>query len=182
MGLFDSVSDFVVGKAEDVAGSVVKAVPLPSSVTRLGNKIANSKALRLGEKLAGAMKTYGSKISHVGKSISKGADAVGKFTGKAASLTSGIPVVGAAAGIVNKGVQGASAVGSGLQGVGGAMTKVGGAAQGVIRVGRSLGGMKTGGELISGMRDVARASNEMGGATTNLVSQARTMGTKLQRR
>ena len=118
----------------------------------------------------------------MGKAISHGADAVGKYSGKAASMLGGVPIIGTAAGLLNKGVQGASLVGGGLQGVGGAMTKVGGAAQGVIRVGRSMGGMKTGGDLISSMRDVARASGEMGGATNNLVTQARGMGSKLQRR
>jgi len=171
MGMFDSIVSSVTG-----------VIPLPSSVKRFGNKIAHSKALRIGDKIAGGIKSIGTKVSHVGKALSHGADVVGKFSGKAASLTSGIPLVGTAAGLLNKGVQGASLVGGGLQGVGGAMTKVGGAAQGVIRVGRSMGGMKTGGDLISSMRDVARASGEMGGATNNLVSQARNMGTKLQRR
>ena len=175
MGLFDSV-------VSSVGGAIGGVIPLPGAVKRFGNKIAHSKALRIGDKIAGGIKSIGSKVSHIGKSISHGADVVGKFSGKAASLTSGIPLVGTAAGLLNKGVQGASLVGGGLQGVGGAMTKVGGAAQGVIRVGRSMGDMKNAGDLVSTMRDIARSSNEMGGATSNLVSQARSVGTKLQRR
>ena len=182
MGLFDSVSDFVVGKAQDVAGSVVKAIPLPGSVKRLGNKIANSKALRFGEKVAGSMVKYGHKADSLGKKITQGADAVSKYTSKLASVTGGIPVIGAGAGLINKGVMGASALGGGLSAVGSGVAGMGKSAQGVIRVGRSLGEMRTGADLISGMRDVARASNEMGGSTRNLVSQARSVGTKLQRR
>lgn len=159
-----------------------KHIGLPSGIKRLGNKIAHSKALRFGEKLAGGMARIGHKAAQVGKAISHGADVVGRFTGKAASFTSGIPIVGSVAGIVNKGVQGAGMVGKALQAGGSAVEGVGKAGQGLIRVGRSMGEMKTGGDLVSTMRDVARASQNMGGATTNLVSQARTLGSSLQRR
>ena len=168
MGLFDSVSNFVVGKAEDVAGSVVKAVPLPSSVKRFGNKIANSKALRIGEKLAGGAVRIGNKMNSIGKSVHS-------ITGKAASVLGGVPVVGTAAALVDKAAMGSMALG-------GALSSAGGAAQGVIRVGRSMGEMKTGGDLISTMRDVSRASDKMGGSGRNLVSQARSLGSGLQRR
>ena len=157
MGIFDSI-----------VGNVAGVVPLPSVIKNFGSKIANSKVLRIGEKVAGAVQRIGHKVKHVG-------DVAGKFTSKAASLTSGIPLVGTAAGMANKLAQGASLVGGGMEGAGRA-------AQGVIRVGRSLGAMKTGGDLMSGVRDMARASNEMGGATRNLVSQARSVGSTLQRR
>ena len=168
MGLFDSVENFVVGKAKDVGGSIVKAVPLPSAVKSFGQKIANSKALRIGEKIAGGAVRIGHKMTQVG-------DAVHSVTGKAVSLTSGIPILGAAVGIADKAAMGASGLGRGV-------STAGSAAQGVIRVGRSMGSMKTGGDLISSVRDLSRASQKMGGATSNLVSQARSVGTSLQRR
>jgi len=167
MGLFDFAS---------------KHIGLPSAIKRFGHKIANSKALRFGDKIAGGVKRIGHKISHVAGKISHGADMVGRVTGKVASFTSGIPVVGSVAGIVNKGVMGVGAVAKGVGAVGSAMERAGSSAQGVIRVGRSLGDMRTGADLVSGMRDLARASSEMGGATSNLVSQARSVGTTLQRR
>ena len=176
-----SIGSFISGVAGDVVGSVAKVVPLPSSIKRFGNKLANSKALRFGEKIAGGAVRIGHKMGSVGKAISHGADVVGKYSGKAASLLGGVPIVGTAAALVNKGVQGASLVGKGLQGVGGGLEGAGKAAQGVIRVGRSMGGMKTGGDLISSMRDVSRASQNMGGATSNLVAQARSAGSNLQR-
>ena len=159
-----------------------KHIGLPSGIKRLGNKIAHSSALRFGAKLAGGMARIGHKAAQVGKAISHGADVAGRFTGKIANFTSGIPIVGSVAGIVNKGVMGAGAVGKALQVGGSAAERVGKAGQGLIRVGRSMGEMKTGGDLVSTMRDVARASQNMGGATTNLVSQARTLGSSLQRR
>ena len=122
------------------------------------------------------------KVGQVGHAISSGASSVGKITGVAARLTSGIPIVGTAVGLVDKGAMAAKGIGAGLEGLGSAAERVGGAAQGVIRVGRSMGEMKTGGDLISTMRDMSRASSKMGGATSNLVSQARSIGSNLQRR
>ena len=157
MGLFDSVVSKVSG-----------VVPLPSAVKRFGQKIAHSKALRIGEKIAGGAVRLGHKMSKVG-------DAVHSVTGKAVSLTSGIPILVTAVGMADKAAMGASALGKGV-------ATAGSAAQGVIRVGRSMGSMKTGGDLISSVRDLSRASQKMGGATSNLVSQARSVGTSLQRR
>lgn len=167
---------------DSIVGKVAGVVPLPGAIKRFGNKIAHSKALRIGEKIAGGAVRIGHKMSSVGKALSHGADAVGKYSGKAASMLGGIPIVGTAAALVNKGVGVAGLAGKGLQGVGGGLSGAGKAAQGVIRVGRSMGEMRTGGDLISSMRDVARASANMGGATHNLVSQARSAGTRLQRR
>ena len=171
MGLFDSV-----------VGSVAGAIGLPGVVKRFGSKIANSKALKFGAKVAGGAVRIGSKMSSVGKAISHGADVVGKYSGKVASITSGVPVVGAVAGLLDKGVKIGHVAGSGLQAGGGALSSAGKAAQGVIRVGRSAGNMKTGGDLISTVRDLERASGKMGGASHNLVSQARSIGTTLHRR
>lgn len=168
MGLFDSIGGFVSDKVSDVGGAVVKAVPLPSSVKRFGKKVANSKALRFGEKVAGGAVRLGQKMKSVG-------DKVHSVSGKAASVLGGVPVVGTAAALVDKAAMGTSALG-------GALSSAGGAAQGVIRVGRSMGEMKTGGDLISTMRDVSRASDKMGGSGRNLVSQARSLGSGLQRR
>ena len=159
-----------------------KHIGLPSAVKRFGNKIAHSKALRIGEKVAGGVKNFGHKMSHIAGKVARGADMVGKVTSKVAGFASGVPIVGTAAGLVNKGVMGVGLAARGAQGVGKALESVGGAAQGVIRVGRSLGEMKTGGDLISSVRDLSRASSKMGGATNNLVSQARSVGTTLQRR
>ncbi len=159
-----------------------KHIGLPSAVKRLGNKIAHSKALRIGEKIAGGVKKIGHKVGQVGHAISHGASAVGKVTSIAARVTGGIPIVGTVAGLVDKGAMAAKGIGAGLEGLGGAAERVGGAAQGIIRVGRSMGEMKTGGDLISTMRDMSRASSKMGGATSNLVSQARSIGSNLQRR
>lgn len=159
-----------------------KHIGLPGAVKRLGNKIAHSKALRIGEKIAGGVKKIGHKVGQVGHAISSGASTVGRFTSIASRATSGIPIVGTVAGIVDKGAMAAKGLGAGLEAVGGAAERVGGAAQGVIRVGRSMGEMKTGGDLVSTMRDLSRASSKMGGATSNLVSQARSIGSNLQRR
>lgn len=159
-----------------------KHIGLPSAVKRFGNKIAHSKALRFGEKLAGGVKNFGHKMSHIAGKVAHGADMVGKVTGKIAGFTSGIPVVGSVAGIVNKGVMGVGGLAKGAQGLGRALEGAGSAAQGVIRVGRSMGEMRTGGDLISSVRDLSRAAGKMGGATNNLVSQARSVGTTLQRR
>jgi len=157
MGLFDSVVKKVSG-----------VVPLPGAIKSFGQKIAHSKALRMGEKIASGAVRIGHKMTKIG-------DAVHNITGKAVSVTSGIPILGAAVGLADKAAMGASALGKGVSGAGSA-------AQGVIRVGRSMGEMKTGGDLISSVRDLSRASQKMGGATSNLVSQARSVGTSLQRR
>lgn len=157
MGLFDSVVNKVSG-----------VVPLPGAIKSFGQKIAHSKALRMGEKIASGAVRIGHKMTKIG-------DAVHNITGKAVSATSGIPILGAAVGMADKVAMGASALGKGVSGAGSA-------AQGVIRVGRSMGEMKTGGDLISSVRDLSRASQKMGGATSNLVSQARSVGTSLQRR
>lgn len=168
MGIFDSVTGFIEGKAADIGGAVAGVVPLPSVVKNFGNKIANSKALKFGEKIAGGAKRIGDKMNSIGTKVHS-------VSSKVASMTAGVPIVGAAAGLVDKAAMGSMALGKGL-------SAAGGAAQGVIRAGRSMGGMKTGGDLISSMRDVSRASQQMGGATSNLVGQARSMGSSLQRR
>jgi len=160
MGIFDSV-------VRSVGGAVGGVIPLPGSIKRFGNKLAHSKALRIGEKIAGGAVRLGHKMTSIG-------DTVHKYSGKAASVLSGVPLIGTAAGMVDKAAQGASVLGKGISGVGGA-------AQGVIRVGRSMGEMKTAGDLVSTMRDVSRASANMGGSTRNLVSQARSLGSGLQR-
>jgi len=168
MGIFDSIGGFVSDTASDVGGAVAKAIPLPSSVKRFGKKVANSKALKFGEKVAGGAVRLGHKMTSVG-------DAIHKVSGKAASMLGGVPVVGTVAGLVDKAAVGVSGLGKGV-------SSVGSAAQGVIRVGRSMGEMKTGGDLVSTMRDVSRASDKMGGSSRNLVSQARSLGSGLQRK
>jgi len=147
-----------------------------SDIKRLGTKIegAVGKGLRFGEKAAKSATRLGDKIAHV-------AGKAQEVTGAASSMLAGVPVLGAAAGIADKIARGAEMGGKALSAAGGTASGAIGAGQNIVRTGRSMMEARGGGDLKASMRDIQREAGNIKGAGQDLRSQAKSMGTKLQR-
>ncbi len=154
MGLANFFSEVASGRgieainkeANRVGGNVKK------EANRLGDKASN--IIRLGEKVA-------DKVGQIGDKISSVAGKVETFTDPIASFTAGIPVVGTATALVNKGVKGAGMLGEGISEGAKATKSMLEKGDNLIRTGRGLLEAKSGGDVIKTARDIARQGGDI---------------------
>ncbi len=154
MGLANFFSEVASGRgleainkeANRVGGNVKK------EANRLGDKASN--VIRLGEKVA-------DKVGQIGDKISSVAGKVETFTDPIASFTAGIPVVGTATALVNKGVKGAGMLGEGLSEGAKATKSMLEKGDNLIRTGRGMLEAKSGADVIKTARDIARQGGDI---------------------
>jgi hypothetical protein len=154
MGLANFFSEIASGRgieainkeANRVGGNVKK------ETNRLGDKASNG--IRLGVKVADKVGQFGKKVSDVAGKVST-------FTDPLADFTAGIPVVGTATALVNRGVKGVGAFGSAVEEGAGATKSMLQKGDKLIRTGRGVLEAKSGGDLIKTARDIARQGGDI---------------------
>lgn len=154
MGLANFFSEVASGRgleainkeANRVGGNVKK------EANRLGNKAQN--VIRLGEKVA-------DKVGQLGKKVSDVAGKIETFTDPIADFTAGIPVVGTATALINKGVKGAGMLGSAVEEGAKATKSVLEKGDNLIRTGRGVLEAKSGADVIKSARDIARQGGDI---------------------
>eukprot|EP01050_Picozoa_sp_SAG11_P028818 SAG11_NODE_7860_length_1087_cov_0.867409_2_plen_192_part_01 len=104
-----------------------------SSVKRLGEKVVNTggDALRFGNKVAGSVAQFGDKVANV-------ASQVQSFSAPVAAAVSGVPVIGTAAGLINKGAMAVERVARGVSEGARMSEKMIGRGQSIVRKGRDF--------------------------------------------
>lgn len=154
MGLANFFSEVVAGRgieainkeANRVGGNVKK------EANRLGDKASN--VVRLGVKVA-------DKVGQLGKKVSDVAGKISTFTDPIADFTAGIPVVGTATALVNKGVKGVGALGSAVEEGAGATKSMLQKGDKLIRTGRGMLEAKSGSDVVKTARDIARQGGDI---------------------
>ena len=151
MGLANFFSEVASGKGMEAINKEANRVGgnTKKEVNRLGDKAEN--VIRLGEKVAEKVGQFGKKVANV-------AGAVENFTDPIADFTAGIPIVGSASALVNKGVKGVGAFGSAIEESASATKSMLEKGNKLIRSGRNVLEAKNAGDLIQNARDVARQS------------------------
>tara|TARA_R110000803_G_scaffold93185_2_gene160693 strand:+ start:1375 stop:1833 length:459 start_codon:yes stop_codon:yes gene_type:complete len=147
-----------------------------SDLKRFGTKVAGgvSAGLRFGDKVAKGATRLGHKIASVASDAQK-------YTGAAASLLGGVPVLGTAAALANKFAMASEVGGNALSAAGTTASGAIGAGQNIVRTGRSMMEARGGGDVRASMRDIQREAGNITASGQDLRSQAKAMGTKLQR-
>lgn len=154
MGLANFFSEVAAGRGLDAINKEANRVggSAKKEAHRIGNKAEN--AIRYGEKIADKVGQFGAKVSDVAGKIES-------FTDPIADFTAGIPVVGTAAALVNKGVKGVGALGSVVEEGAGATKSMLEKGDKLIRTGRGLLEAKNAGDVIKTARDVARQGGDI---------------------
>tara|TARA_B110000902_G_scaffold266694_1_gene355592 strand:+ start:1410 stop:1871 length:462 start_codon:yes stop_codon:yes gene_type:complete len=147
-----------------------------AKIKRFGEKAGKEvdKGLRLGQKAAESVGRFGDKVSKV-------ASTAHTYTGAAASALAGVPVLGAAAGLADKGAMLGMAAGAGLSAAGKTASGAIGAGQAIVRTGRGIAEGKSPGEVAASLRDMKREAGNIKSAGSSLVSQGMAAKSKLQR-
>ena len=166
MGLANFFSEVAAGRGMDAINKEANRVGgnVKREAHRIGNKAQN--AIRFGEKVADKVGQFGKKVSDVAGKIET-------FTDPIADFTAGIPIVGTAASIVNKGVKGVGAIGSAIEEGAGATKSMLEKGDKLIRTGRGMLEAKNAGDVMKTARDIART----GGDIKNDITR---MGTKFK--
>ena len=154
MGLANFFSEVAAGRGMDAINKEANRVGggAKKEANRLGDKSQN--AIRFGEKVADKVGQLGAKISDVAGKIES-------FTDPISDFTAGIPVVGTAAGLINKGVKGVGALGSSIEEGATATKSMLEKGDKLIRTGRGLLEAKNAGDVMKTARDVARQSGDI---------------------
>ena len=154
MGLANFFNEVASGRGMDAINKEANRVGgnATKEANRLGDKATN--VIRLGEKVLDKVGAFGDKISGVAGKIEN-------FTDPIADFTSGIPIVGSVAGLVNKGVKGAGFIGDSISE--GAKTSKSMLEKGdkLIRTGRGILEAKSGADVVKTARDIARQGGDI---------------------
>ena len=147
-----------------------------AKIKRFGEKASAEvdKGLRFGQKAAEQVGRFGDKVSKVAATAKT-------YTGAASSALAGVPVLGAAAGLADKGAMLGMAAGAGLSAAGKTAAGAIGAGQSIVRTGRGLMDAKNAGDVKAAIRDVKRDVGDIRSAGSSLASQGMAAKSKLQR-
>lgn len=156
MGLANFFSEVASGRGIEAVNKEAKRVGggVNKEATRLGNKASNG--IRLGVKIA-------DKVGYLGKTISDTAGKIESFTNPIATFTAGIPVVGTATALVNKGVKGFGMLGEGLSEGSELSKSILQRGDKILRTGRGILEAKSGADVIKTARDIARQGGNIKG-------------------